>query len=83
MKENFYWLVGLILIFSFLWFLSDPIGCGLLIFIIWLSDYFLDIFPKVETVEPYDDRCKQITLAGNRCKHHRSRDSEKGYCAFP
>ena len=32
--------------------------------------------------EPYPDRCKQITLEGNRCMNHRLRHSEKGCCAF-
>ena len=32
---------------------------------------------------PSDEtRCKQMTAAGRRCKHRRSEDSAKGYCAF-
>lgn len=27
-------------------------------------------------------RCVKITAAGNRCKHRKSDDSERGYCAF-
>jgi len=85
MTGNFYWVMWIPIILLFFMFASDPIGCGLLIFIIWLFYYFLEMigyFPKEETVEPYPERCKQITLAGDRCKHNRSRDSEKGYCAF-
>ena len=71
---------------GFLYMLIEaPIFMVGLMILAWLYDRYifdLGIFPKEETVEPYPERCKQITLAGDRCKHNRSRDSEKGYCAF-
>ena len=74
---------------AFLYMLIEaPIFMVGLMILAWLYERYIDdlgffeIFRKEETVEPYPERCKQITLAGNRCKHHRSRDSEKGYCAF-
>ena len=75
-----YLICGAILLLS-----ADTVSTLVYYFIVlYAIDYILDLdlIPKGKTVEPYDPRCKKITLAGNRCMKHRSKDSKKGYCAF-
>ena len=73
-------IAGAILLLS-----ADTVSSLVIYFIVLyaVEYYILDFgLTKGKTVEPYDPRCKKITLAGNRCMKHRSKDSKKGYCAF-
>jgi len=80
LEKPIFLILGAILLLS-----ADTVSALVCYFIaLYAVDYIFDLglIPKGKTVEPYDPRCKKITLAGNRCMKHRSKDSKKGYCAF-